>query len=426
MKKISGWMWVLVFALLPIFLWAEIIPLSYRFYDTRVTLVSISQMCALSGTILFTFNYILSARVNFINDVFGGLDKVYKAHKRIGILATTLLLVHPTLLATSKFLESSSALMEFLKPGLSAQTAGSIALTVLISVVFITLYLPIRYERWRIAHKTLGVALFFASLHIYFIPSDIYFYTPLRAYMLAFVFLGVGSYLYRTFLFKYAVKRYDYTVDTVEKLNKLVTEITFKPVGKGIERMAGQFAFFSFNSKGTTNEVHPFTISSPPDLDGLRITVKNLGNFTSSISKVKKGDNVKVEGPYGKFTYSNYGKRQVWIAGGIGVTPFLSMASEAIDAGYKVDMYYSVSTKGEAVHLNELDFLSRNKGFNLHTKFTEKEGRFDVKDIINETNSSNAHYFICGPKGMIQSIKSELKDNDVKKSHIHSEEFALR
>ena len=100
---------------------------------------------------------------------------------------------------------------------------------------------------------------------------------------------------------------------------------------------AGQFAFFSFAAL-SPRESHPFTIASAPSGENLRIIVKASGDFTSELVRaVEVGDEVRVEGAYGHLTERHCDSQQeVWVAGGIGITPFLSRAHALGDSAAKV------------------------------------------------------------------------------------------
>src|SRR3970040_78401 len=114
---------------------------------------------------------------------------------------------------------------------------------------------------------------------------------------------------------------------------------------------AGQFLFVRFPSEKDLNESHPFTISSAPSEDVLRLTIKASGNFTRDLfSNLKAGSDAVVEGAYGSFDYRTGGGKQIWVAGGIGITPFLSFIRDLeTDLGHDVDFYYTLRHRGEPV-----------------------------------------------------------------------------
>ncbi|MDP1644049.1 MAG: FAD-binding oxidoreductase [Thiobacillus sp.] len=133
----------------------------------------------------------------------------------------------------------------------------------------------------------------------------------------------------------------------------LKVAITLKDRWPGLE--AGQFAFVTFDqSEGP----HPFTISSAWHGNGkLFFLIKGIGDYTSTLpATLKVGDLVKVEGPYGRFAFGGRKPRQIWVAGGIGITPFVArmQALASKPDGKSIDLFYSTRAPDE-------EFISRVK-----------------------------------------------------------------
>jgi predicted ferric reductase len=162
---------------------------------------------------------------------------------------------------------------------------------------------------------------------------------------------------------------------------------------------SGQFAFFSFKSLLVKSESHPFSISSSPNDNNLKITVKNLGDYTGRLFNLKIGDFVMVDGPYGNFSYKKAKKQnQIWIAGGIGITPFYSMA-QSLESGYKVDLYYSVKENLEAVYAKELiELTKKNPSFRFKLWNTTERGYVNGR-VVTDLSSGlkDKEIFLCGP-----------------------------
>jgi predicted ferric reductase len=111
----------------------------------------------------------------------------------------------------------------------------------------------------------------------------------------------------------------------------------------------------------------------------IRLSIKALGDYSSWIRSVSQGSNVFLEGPYGRFSYYfNPARSYVWIAGGIGITPFVSMAY-TLTGVTPVDVYYCASNAGETAHLDELQELEQTTGnFRVIPWYSEEKGRLSA------------------------------------------------
>jgi predicted ferric reductase len=205
-----------------------------------------------------------------------------------------------------------------------------------------------------------------------------------------------------------------------------------KPVGERMSYKPGQFIFIRFAKSGTklSKEWHPFSISSG-DKDGLlQVSVKGLGDYTNSLMQIKNGAVAKIEGAYGRFSYNNFkNMNQIWVAGGIGITPFISMAKSLPDSGYKIDLYYSVKTVSELIDWEKLygAAMVSNNNFRVMPYMGDRTREHLTADFI-EKNSGSLHgkdIFICGPPPMMQSLRKQFKTKGVPGARIHSEEFAM-
>jgi len=202
LKNNLGWLFILILALAPMILWSAMTPLSSRFIDLMTTLTSLGQLTGLIGTVLFSLNLVLASRHRYLEKFFFGLNQAYFNHHWLGGSAFILLLFHPLLLVI-KYIPLSIALAAqfFLPlPFDIAKSTGILALALMIVLLWLTFYIRPRYQLWKTTHKFLGLAFWLASLHVYFIPSDVARSLPLRIYMLVFIVLGFLAILYRTVL----------------------------------------------------------------------------------------------------------------------------------------------------------------------------------------------------------------------------------
>ncbi len=431
-----GWPLLIVICLFPAALWFTGSPVGDRF-DTPVhTLYSIGQIAGIIGLTLYSFNLLLSTRIKFFEDLFGGINKVFIAHHLIGGVALIMLLIHPLALSLRMIPSGIHEAALLFVPQLSNLPVayGIIALYGTIILLILTFYATMPYRIWLLTHKFLGAFFFLAGLHVLLTPNALTEHHALRNYLLGFCVLGILAFVYRTLMPNIFVRRYDYTVSAVLPKAPGVIQIDFAPVKQGLNFKAGQFVFVSFQQEGLSNEWHPFTISSAPSDGSLSITVKSLGSYTrvlTSMSPGMAGMKVRIEGAYGRFSFQNFSSsRQIWIAGGIGVTPFLSMAKSLSGGEFDIDLYYSVKTESEIIDAESLRTAQRDspgQKFRVVPFVADQQAGFLSGKYINETSGgvSGKDFLLCGPPPMMKAIRKQLRDLGVPNSRIHSEEFSM-
>ena len=365
---------------------------------------------------VFAANFLMATRAKWVEKIFGGLDKMYMIHRRSGIIAVILLIAH--------FIIVPRDLVSFnIGKPLGFYALILILIGVIISAVpFFKKKLP--YHKWINIHKLMGLFYVMAVIHAGMVHSLIKELPLTRVYVFGMAIIGIGAWIYRAFLYGLFNKKLDYTVTSVNEMGNRITEIYLQNKSKALQYNAGQFAFFTF-PEISKKEQHPFTISSHPLNDKLRITVKNLGDYTGKIGNLKKGDTSRIEGPFGLFS-SRYAKEkeQIWIAGGIGITPFLSLSKDIYMNNVK--LFWCVKNKDEAVYSKELNETSSgNPNFEFIIWPSDEKGFFTV-DKLGVRELKDKAYLICGPEALKQSIIKQLTVKGVKRDSIYDEEFAFR
>jgi predicted ferric reductase len=138
----------------------------------------------------------------------------------------------------------------------------------------------------------------------------------------------------------------------------------------------------------------------------------------------------KVDGCYGQLNYRTGGKRQIWIAGGIGVTPFLSWIRDfESDEGFEVDYYYTVRAEADALFWDEIAAAAqRHKWFRATLNVSSKDGSLTAEKIAAAvpSNLAERHVYMCGPFPMMDAFRKQFQGRSVPASHIHFEEFNFR
>lgn len=429
-RKNIGWLTILLLALLPVVRWATLLLLNYRFFNLSATMTSLGQIAGLVGMTMFSISLILGARLKILDRYFYGLDKVYQNHHIIGAAAFSLLLFHPLFLVF-KYINFSlrEAALFFLPSSDWARNFGIISLFFMIVLLVLTLYIQLKYQRWKLSHKFLVFVFVFAVLHSFYATSDISRDNILRAYILGLAAVGLAAGFWRSFLSKFFNKNFEYEVVKLTALRPDIFQIEMSSENRVMKFEPGQFIFVSFASRGVSAESHPFSIASAPGAENLKIMAKALGDFTGEIKNLKTGDKVFIEGPFGGFSCKKApSKNQIWVAGGIGITPFLSMAANLKDDSYKIDLYYSVKSGEEVVMLDELaGIMFVNKNFKVIPWITSAKGHLNGSVIAELSGDlEGKDIFLCGPPVFMESLRGQFMKLGIKGERIHWENFNFK
>lgn len=377
--------------------------------------------------VLMSFSLFLSTRPKWAEPYFGGLDKMYQTHRRTSTSAFLLLLVKilvvPVTLDNWR-LGNYLAFVSFF--GIVAIVLPTLAPR----IPFLNKLSGPTYESWKKLHRFIGI--FFIVGYIHALTIDALSAFIAINWVQIFFIIGVVSYLYTEVFGGIFKKSVPYTVEAVNHPNNSVTEVVLRAKKDPIPKQrAGQFLFVRFLGDKQMNESHPFTISSAPHEDVLRVTIKACGDFTRHLfANLKAGTDAIIEGAYGMFDYKTGGPKQIWIAGGIGVTPFLSFIRDlGTGLNHDVDFYYTVRHHDEAVFVEEIKAAAKKHGrLKTHIRYSSTDGSLTVGDIIKNAggNASGHHIYMCGPLPMVQAFEQKFKDAGVPSENIHFEEFNFK
>jgi predicted ferric reductase len=363
------------------------------------------------------FNLLMATRARWVERIFGGLDKMYLIHRRAGAIAIVLLFLHFGIVPRHPEFVIGKLLGFF--------ALGLIFLGVVLSAAPL-FKRRIPYNKWLSIHRLMGPFYLVGIWHAFSVHTLISQLPIVRTYVFGMALLGVVAWLYRVFLHRAFNPRRSYEITSVKKHGGKVLDLRMSPVGKSMKYSPGQFAFVSF-TKTNPKESHPFTVASHPDEEGLRLAIKASGDFTECLqNEIRIGDPVRVEGPYGHFTlHKSTSGSQVWIAGGIGITPFLALVRDLQEPKRKVTLYWSVRTSEEAFFDEELCRLAeQTPELAYHLWQSNKDGRLTAKAIPEINDASDV--YICGPEVFRDSLTNQLRAQGIKRRSIHSEEFAFR
>lgn len=389
---------------------------------------SLSQILALLGTVIMSFTILLSTRLKWVEKIFNGLDKAYGFHQILGSISFLFILHHPILLAIQSLPQVQLVMLYLLPSSDLAYSLGVFGLYLMIvSFLFMT-FIKLPYHLWKLTHKLLGLGFLLGGVHALFITSDISNFLPLRLWITGFLALGISSLLYRILLYTLFGPKYNYSVEKVERGIGVVT-VYLKPKAKEkLDFKPGQFAYVSFRNKITGSESHPFSIASGPKEKFLKLSAKIVGDYTLKLTQLREGDKVLLYGPYGKFTMNRFNyKNCLWIAGGIGVTPFLSMlSSEAYQcSNNSICFYYTYGKKDEGNFVDEINTLiTRAPNVKFYDWCSREKSRLDLKEIMSKINIRVLDaIFMCGPSPMMEGFKKQFLQAGIPEQKIIYENF---
>jgi ferredoxin-NADP reductase len=200
--------------------------------------------------------------------------------------------------------------------------------------------------------------------------------------------------------------------------------------GRKLDRLpvaGGQFFQWRFLRRGMWWQAHPYSLSSAPSGDLLRITVKDLGDHSSDLARLRPGTPVAIEGPYGTFTADAAERDRVLLIGaGVGIAPILALLHE-LPLDTDVTVLLRGSTADGLVLRHEVADEVRLRGGRLVELLgSRKEVRLDAHELRRIVpDLRRRDVFLCGPDALSRHIASELERAGVPERHIHFESFTF-
>ncbi|MFW5776869.1 MAG: ferric reductase-like transmembrane domain-containing protein [Spirochaetota bacterium] len=414
----------LVLLAIPVIEWARV---SYLSVQWPTILYDASRLLAVLGFVVLFFQYVLASRVRAFESSLG-LDRLIHVHRKTGIAALALLFLHGVLYSSYELVRG------FLTLGWQ-KLLGIGALVLLIAVAGAAILwksLGWRYETWKRVHYASYVILPLGFLHALLLGTTVSSSPVTRIYfivLLALYVLVVASRIVK----RLQVRANPYTVSDVRRESHDVVSLRFN--GPVPAFAPGQFMIVNLFRGSGYSESHPYTISSGPDEEHLRLSAKGIGDFSRSLAEVAPGTRALIEAPYGVFSYDNApGDSLVFIAGGIGITPFLGQLSALRSRGEqrKVRLIWGNKTRDDIAFADELDAAGEylddfalvhvlsNDEWDGETGFVDES---IVRKYVDDVD--RAQFFVCGPPIMMEKLIPTLRDMGVSDARLHYERFAL-
>jgi predicted ferric reductase len=401
----------------------------------------LSVALGFGGLAMMALQFVLTARFKVIKAPYGS-DVIYHFHRQISLVAFVLILVHPLLLFINA--PDTLRLLNLFAAPWRAR-AGVVAVLLLAALIVASLWrkaFRIEYTRWRIWHGLLAIAVVsLAMAHI--VLAAHYVNTPWKRVLWAgYGLFWIGLLVWIRLIKPMLLLRRPYAVDQVIQERGDAWTLVVKPVGHaGMSFMPGQFAWLTAWKSPFADTEHPFSFSSSASQsESVAFTIKELGDFTRTIKDLQPGQVVYLDGPFGAFSVDRHPHAQsyVFVAGGIGITPMMSMLRTLADRGDRrtLLLIYANNTWEDVAFREEIDSLRQRLDLRVvHVLRDPPEGwqgeqGFVSKDLLArhlppERSRDAFEVFICGPKPMMDAVETALVELGVHLGDFHSERFDL-
>jgi predicted ferric reductase len=434
---VRGAVWIVVyllFVLAPLFaLLTGSLPPARDFWT------EFSVAIGYSGLAIMGLQFGLTARFRYVTEPWGE-DVIYHFHRQISLIAVGLVLVHPMI-------------MFFAQPQLFAMPAaaseipwGAVAavfsLSALIAMVVMALWraqLKIPYEIWHLSHVGLAIVAVTGGL-LHMVGWSFYLTDPWkRTLWTGLTIFWIGLLFFVRIVKPLFMLRRPYRVTEVRSERGETATLVMKPDGHpGFRFKPGQFGWLTVWGSPFKITGHPFSFSSSAEAtDGrVEMSIRNLGDFTSAVPNLPVGQRVYLDGPYGAFTIGNPADIHVLIAGGVGVTPMLSMIRTLADRrdARPVILLYGSKDWESITFREELEELEGRLNLKVVHVLANPPADWDGETGYITAETFERHlpppfedheYFICGPGPMMDAIEKELSELGVPLSKYHSERYSF-
>jgi predicted ferric reductase len=385
---------------------------------------SIAIIAAWAGCGLLVASLVLMVREPRIARLLGGLESMYRWHHRSGMLAYLLLLCHPLALALDGWMEAPRLAWQTLAPWAQSWPLwlGWAALLLLMFGLATTFAVHLSYRRWRVFHFALGLGVLLGLAHVYVLLGG----ANILLLLIVATALALG---WRLIVSDLGVAAHPYRVMRVEHLSSGMIEALLVPCASVLAVSPGQFILAAFGDGPHYHgcgEYHPFTVSGIEADGGLRVGIKALGSCSQHIQSLESGVLVRLQGPFGIFLEESPSVPQLWVAGGIGITPFMA-ALRAHPRTQPTTLIYLFRSEAEAAFLDELTRLARiDPQFELLTYSSDK-GLPDFPGLLAKISQIAAREVrICGPIPMVDALLPHLRQLGIAADAIHFERFDFR
>ncbi len=395
--------------------------------DTRLTMAAFSLSSGVAALVLMAAAALLGARWSVVESAFGGLDRVYDTHKWLGVWALAFASVHLVFKAGMQGWDTAAILA---LPPFYVRLVRQLSFVALMLIVLLALNRKIPYRTWRWWHKLSGPLFVIVVLHWLSFKTPITLTSPAGLWLAMVTTLGLAGALYKLLLYPALSKHAEYKIIDIVP-GPAAIALSLEPMGKHIAFEPGQFAFVSIQSPGL-REPHPFTIACPnAPGEPIQFLVRALGDYTGTlVAGVKIGMHADVYAPFGRFRRPSASKREIWVAGGIGISPFIAWLRDGAATGLeRVTLFHFYTPGREFPSIDALDTLTGERGVecvqvpdgSMSAAFRDRFG-----EIARNIAPADIDICFCGPKGLLEDLRAAMAEHGVPASNLRFERFDFR
>jgi predicted ferric reductase len=394
--------------------------------DTRFTLEALSLAAGVTALSLMGAAALLGGRFKLVESLFGGLDRVYMTHKWLGIWALAFASFHFSFAAE----HDAWATMPILElPPFATRLLRQLAFLALMTIIILALNRRIPYHAWRWWHKLSGPLFAIVVLHWLSFRSPIAIGEPAGIWLATMSGLGVTGAAYKLALYPFLARHGRYRVVAVSPGASAI-HMELEAVRRPIEFEAGQFGFLRMKEEGL-REPHPFTIASDRQAGNrVHFVIRALGDYTRElVARTAPGMHAEIYGPYGRFR-RRPAKHEIWIAGGVGISPFLSWLADSDAGGFDhLTLYYFFTPGRDFPSADVIRELATARGAAFvpvagGSGSPELAARF--ADMVKSGAGADVHISFCGPSGLLKDVREQMRAAGIADNNLSYEYFEFR
>jgi len=399
--------------------------------------VEFGALLGFLGMAVLNLQCVITGRFRWFAAGFG-FDNLLEFHKQMGIFALVLILAHPGIL-----LVANPEFIAYFDPRENLPRAVALSFVTVAAIALIAsslwrLAFGLTYERWRLLHGVLSLAIIFLGLgHVVMVD---HYGEPLWKKGAWVLMSGTAMYLiiHSRLVRPWRMKRRPYRIVQVRPQRNDSWTLIIEPDGPHrFDYHAGQFVWITVGPSPFSMQQHPFSLASSPRQPQIELTIKQLGDFTESVQKIEPGTRAWLEGPYGRFYHKpEEFKGAVFIAGGVGVTPIMSLLRDLRDRGDNTPCLLFDGNKGwdEVMFREEIEAMSEAMPLKVVHVLSEPpddwkgETGYVDEGVLKRhlpTDYKDYAFFICGPGELLDSGERLLVKLGVPPRAIFTERFDM-